>query len=70
MGNERFVMARRLIQSGVRCVSFSWGGWDTHGDNFNQMRRQLPPLDQGLAALVDDLDATRFTRQHDHHDVG
>jgi len=55
--NERFILARRLIQSGVRCVSFSWGGWDTHGDNFNQMRRQLPPLDQGLAALIDDLSA-------------
>jgi len=55
--NQRFVLARRLIQSGVRCVSFSWGGWDTHGDNFNAMRRQLPPLDQGLAALIDDLAA-------------
>lgn len=55
--NERFILARRLVQSGVRCVSFSWGGWDTHGDNFNQMRRQLPPLDQGLAALIDDLAA-------------
>ncbi len=57
MGNDRFVMARRLIQSGVRCVSLSWGSWDTHGDNFNAMRRQLPPLDQGLSALIDDLDA-------------
>ena len=55
--NQRFVLARRLIQSGVRCVSFSWGGWDTHGDNFNSMRRQLPALDQGLAALIDDLAA-------------
>ena len=55
--NQRFILARRLIQSGARCVSFSWGGWDTHGDNFNTMRRQLPPLDQGLAALIDDLDA-------------
>ncbi len=55
--NQRFILARRLIQSGARCVSFSWGGWDTHGDNFNVMRRQLPPLDQGLAALIDDLDA-------------
>ena len=55
--NQRFVLARRLIQSGARCVSFSWGGWDTHGDNFVTMRRQLPPLDQGLAALIDDLDA-------------
>ena len=57
LGNDRFVMARRLIQSGVRCVSFSWGSWDTHGDNFIQMRRQLPPLDQALSALIDDLDA-------------
>lgn len=57
MGNERFILARRLIQTGVRCVSFSWGGWDTHGDNFNQMRRQLPPLDTALTALIEDLDA-------------
>ncbi len=55
--NQRFTLARRLIQSGARCVSFSWGGWDTHGDNFNAMRRQLPPLDQGLASLIEDLDA-------------
>jgi hypothetical protein len=55
--NERFVLARRLIEAGTRCVSFSWGGWDTHGDNFNQMRRQLPPLDQCLAMLIDDLDS-------------
>jgi len=54
--NERFIVARRLIEAGTRCVAFSWGGWDTHGDNFNQMRRQLPPLDQCLAALIDDLD--------------
>ena len=56
-GNERFVLARRLIQAGVRCVSLSVGGWDTHGDNFNQMRRQLPPLDQALTGLIEDLDA-------------
>jgi hypothetical protein len=55
--NQRFLMARRLISAGVRCVGLSWGGWDTHGDNFNQMRRQLPPLDRALAALIEDLDA-------------
>jgi len=55
--NERFILARRLIEAGSRCVAFSWGGWDTHGDNFNQMRRQLPPLDQCLAMLLDDLDS-------------
>jgi hypothetical protein len=57
MGNERFVLARRLVQAGVRCVALSWGGWDTHGNNFGEMRRQLPPLDQALSALIDDLDA-------------
>lgn len=55
--NQRFLLARRLIQAGTRCVSFSWGGWDTHGDNFNAMRRMLPPLDMALSALIDDLDA-------------
>jgi hypothetical protein len=55
--NSRFLMAKRLIMAGVRCVALSWGGWDTHGDNFNQMRRQLPPLDRALAALIEDLDA-------------
>jgi uncharacterized protein (DUF1501 family) len=56
-GNERFLLARRLIEAGVRCVSLSWGGWDTHGDNFNILRKQLPDFDRGLGALVEDLDA-------------
>ena len=55
--NDRFLVARRLVEAGVRCVSLSWGGWDTHGDNFNALRRMLPPLDQGLATLVEDLEA-------------
>ncbi len=55
--NYRFLMARRLISAGVRCVGLSWGGWDTHGDNFKQMRRQLPPLDKALSALIEDLEA-------------
>ncbi len=63
LGNERFVLARRLVQAGVRCVALSVGGWDTHGDNFNQMRRQLPPLDQALTALIEDLDAHNLLDQ-------
>src|SRR5439155_21858767 len=51
-----FLTARRLIECGVRVVSFSWGGWDTQGDNFNSLRRQLPALDRGLSALIQDLD--------------
>jgi uncharacterized protein (DUF1501 family) len=51
-----FLVARRLIEAGCRCVSFSWGGWDTHGQNFESMRKQLPSLSQGLTALIRDLD--------------
>ncbi|MEX2141601.1 MAG: DUF1501 domain-containing protein [Pirellulales bacterium] len=54
--NQRFLLSRRLIETGARSVSFSWGGWDTHGDNFNAMRRMLPMLDVGLSALIQDLD--------------
>ena len=50
-----FLTARRLIEVGVRVVTFDWGGWDTHGDNFNQLRRQLPQLDRGLSSLLQDL---------------
>lgn len=57
-GNEdgrMFLTARRLIEAGVRVVTFDWGGWDTHGDNFGQLRRQLPKLDRAMSALLTDL---------------
>jgi uncharacterized protein (DUF1501 family) len=50
-----FLTARRLIEAGVRVVTFSWGGWDTHGQNFVTLKRQLPKLDQAMAALLADL---------------
>lgn len=53
--NERFLLARRLVEAGVRSVTLSWGGWDTHSANFTQLRQQLPALDLGLSALLDDL---------------
>jgi len=53
--NERFLRARRLVEAGVRCVSMSWGGWDTHGNNFKTFREQLPALDVGLSCLIQDL---------------
>jgi len=55
--NSRFLLARRLVDAGVRCVTLSWGGWDTHGNNFQTMRDQLPALDVGLSALLEDLAA-------------
>ncbi len=59
---QSLLLARRLIQAGVPVVQANMGivqNWDTHGDNFGALRnRLLPPLDQGVAALVDDLDAS------------
>ena len=57
------MLARRLIEAGVPLVTVNWHDdhsnfWDTHGDNFNQLKdRLMPPADQGLSALLDDLDA-------------
>jgi Protein of unknown function (DUF1501) len=50
-----FLIARRLVEAGVGVVSLDAFGWDTHSDNFPICRRQLPLLDQMLAALVSDL---------------
>ncbi len=51
------LLATRLIESGVRFVTLSMGGWDTHRDNFTALStRQLPKLDVGLAALLNGLE--------------
>jgi hypothetical protein len=48
---------RRLVEAGVRFVTVSIGGWDTHGQNFNALRtRLLPQVDRTLSALIEDLD--------------
>ncbi len=50
------LLARRLIEAGVRCVTIDFGGWDTHRDNFNLMKNDLlPTWDTALAALLEDL---------------
>ncbi len=54
-GIEQFLSARRLIESGVGCVTLSYGGWDTHERNFQTLREQLPVLDRGVSNLVEDL---------------
>src|SRR5204863_4450101 len=49
--------ARRLVEAGVRFVTISTGGWDTHGQNFTNLKTKLlPNLDVTLAALIADLD--------------
>ena len=58
---QALLLARRLIQAGVPVVQANMGHmnhWDTHTDNCNQLKtRLLPPLDQGVSALLDDMEA-------------
>ncbi len=53
---QRMLMARRLVEAGVRFVSLSYGGWDLHAGIAPNMRAQMPPFDQGFATLIRDLD--------------
>ena len=53
---RKLLLARRLVEAGVRCVSVSFSDFDTHADNFGRMRQLLPIVDHALHALVTDLD--------------
>ena len=52
---DQFLLARRLVEAGVRCVTLAFSRWDWHGGNFNRGRQDMPMLDQGVSALVEDL---------------
>jgi hypothetical protein len=61
-GRKRFgqscLFARRLIESGVRFVTVTDGGWDTHQNNFKSLKdSRMPPVDQALPALFADLES-------------
>src|SRR4051794_7567568 len=62
MFGQSLLLARRLIQAGVPIVQVNLGRvqlWDTHSGNFKSLKnRLLPPTDQGVSALLDDLAAT------------
>jgi hypothetical protein len=55
--NDQLLMARRLVEAGVRCVTLTFGRWDSHGKNFDLVRDHGGKLDRGLSALMDDLEA-------------
>ncbi len=52
----RMLLARRLVEAGVRFVTLTYGGWDMHENIQNGMKTQAPALDQGFATLIRDLD--------------
>jgi hypothetical protein len=53
---HQFLVARRLVSAGVRCVTLAFSRWDWHGGNFAQGRTEMPLLDQCLSELIEDLD--------------
>ena len=55
---QRMLLARRLVEAGVRYVTVTVGGWDHHDRIADAMRRQLPPVDQAFSALIEDLDSS------------
>jgi len=58
-GRNRFgqscLVARRLVESGVKYVTINYNGWDTHKEHFQSMNRMLPELDKGVSSLLNDL---------------
>jgi hypothetical protein len=57
---QGLLLARRLVEAGVRLVTVNWARddafWDTHADNFRKLKRDLlPPFDLGFSALLEDL---------------
>ena len=55
--NDHLLIARRLVEAGARCVTLTFGRWDSHGDNFNLVRDHGGKLDQAFTALITDLES-------------
>lgn len=56
----RMLMARRLVEAGVRFVSMTYGGWDHHTKIDSGIKGQLPTFDKAFAALINDLDQRKL----------
>lgn len=53
---QRMIMARRLVEAGVRLVTLTYGGWDHHNNIQSAFKNQGAELDKALATLIRDLD--------------
>jgi len=53
---QSLLMARRLVESGVRFVTVNYGGWDMHDKIFEGLDRKLPEFDQSFARFIRDMD--------------
>jgi len=52
---QSMLLARRLVESGVRFVTVNYGGWDHHGKIFEGLDKKLPEFDRAVSALVEDM---------------
>ncbi len=59
----RMLLARRLVQAGVRLVNLTYGGWDMHTGIVAGFRGQMPSFDQAFATLITDLDRTGLLQE-------
>jgi uncharacterized protein (DUF1501 family) len=57
---QSMLLARRLVEAGVRFVTVNYGGWDHHSKVFESLDKKLPEFDRGVSALVEDM-STRGT---------
>jgi uncharacterized protein (DUF1501 family) len=60
---QRLLMARRLVEAGVRYVSVLDGGYDHHNNLATGLRARMIPLDQGYAAMIADLHTSGLLRE-------
>jgi uncharacterized protein (DUF1501 family) len=54
---QSMLLARRLVESGVRFVTVNYAGWDHHAKIFESLDKKLPEFDRAVSALVEDMDA-------------
>jgi uncharacterized protein (DUF1501 family) len=54
---QSMLLARRLVENGVRFVTVNYSGWDQHANVFDSLDRKLPEFDRALSALIEDMDA-------------
>jgi hypothetical protein len=53
---QSMLLARRLVESGVRFVTVNYGGWDHHAKIFEALDKKLPEFDRAVSALIEDMD--------------
>jgi hypothetical protein len=52
---QSLLLARRLVESGVRFVTVNYAGWDHHAKIFESLDKKLPEFDRAVSALVEDM---------------